>query len=131
MLNKLEFKEFFRFACVGAINTILGFIVIFSFIFFGFDPYFSNFAGYLVGFFIGFFLNKKITFNSSQKNVIGLIKYTLVFSIAYISNFIFLYVFLNSVSSQWSWVGQFLGFPIYFIMNYLGCKYYVYNTRNQ
>lgn len=131
MLNNLKFKEFFYFACVGAMNTVIGFVVIFSLIFLDVDPYISNFSGYLVGFFISFFLNKKITFVSDQKNLTGLLRYTLVFSIAYLGNLIFIYFFLNPVSSYWSWLGQFLGFPIYFILNYLGCKYYVYNTRNE
>jgi putative flippase GtrA len=131
MLNNVELKKFFYFSCIGAINTIIGFIVIFILIFLGFNPYFSNFFGYLVGFFIGFFLNKKITFNSSQKNITGLLKYTLVFAIAYISNLMFLYIFLTYISSYSSWLGQFLGFPIYFIINYLGCRYYVYNTGNE
>jgi putative flippase GtrA len=64
-----------RHAGNGVINTIVGFIVIFSAMSMGFSPIVSNVAGYAVGFVLGFVISKKFFFRSNGHFVTESIRY--------------------------------------------------------
>ncbi len=77
------------------INTIIGFIIIFSAMQIGFSPVTSNFMGYFVGFFLGFILSKKVVFISNGSYVIESFRYLIAFIISFIFNLLILQTLLT------------------------------------
>ena len=75
-----------RYAGSGVINTIIGFIVIFSVMALGFTPIVSNIAGYAVGFTLGFVLSKKFVFRSNGHFVAESVRYLFAFVISFLCN---------------------------------------------
>ena len=87
------------------VNTIVGFIVIFSAMALGFSPVVSNITGYAVGFILGFVLSKKFVFRSNGHFVTESIRYLIAFIISFLFNLLVLrvaltYLNLHAVTSQ-------------------------------
>lgn len=70
-----------KFATIGAFNTALDFAILFSLKALGINVAFSNIVSTGVTFIISFILNKKITFNSTNKTKQESIKEFLSFTI--------------------------------------------------
>ena len=79
-----------RYAGSGVINTIVGFIVIFSAMAVGFSPVVSNVAGYVVGFMLGFVVSKKFVFRSNGHFVAESIRYLIAFIVSFLFNLVIL-----------------------------------------
>ena len=75
-----------RFSFAGAINTAVGYAVIFSGMALGFSPYASNLSGYLVGLCCAFILNKHFVFLGSSNRPGEIARFLAAFAIAYLSN---------------------------------------------
>lgn len=84
-----------RYAGSGVMNSIAGFIVIFSAMALGFSPIISNVAGYAVGFIFGFVLSKKFVFRSDGHFVAESIRYLIAFVISFLFNLGILHLALN------------------------------------
>jgi len=100
-----EVAYLIRHAGSGVLNTIVGFIVIFSAMALGFPPMVSNVAGYAVGFTLGFVLSKKFVFRSNGHFVAEGVRYFVAFVISFLFNLLVLYVALiylkfHAVTSQ-------------------------------
>jgi putative flippase GtrA len=94
-----------RYTGSGVINTIVGFIVIFSAMAVGFSPMISNIAGYAVGFILGFVLSKKFVFRSNGHFVMESIRYLIAFVVSFLFNLLVLrisltYFQLHAIPSQ-------------------------------
>jgi putative flippase GtrA len=116
-----------RYAGTGLVNTILGFLVIFSAVALGFSPIVSNVAGYSVGFSLGFVLTKKYVFRSNGHFIKESIRYLVVFFISFLINLLVLqlaldYLNLNVLTSQ------FLAAISYMIIMYLLTRLFVFNS---
>ena len=83
------------YAGSGVINTIVGFIVIFSAMAIGFSPMVSNVAGYAVGFILGFVLSKKFVFRSNGHFVAESGRYLIAFVISFLFNLLVLNLALS------------------------------------
>jgi putative flippase GtrA len=79
----------------GLFNTLVGFSVMFTLMWFGVSPFTSNIAGYAVGFVCGFILSKKIVFRSNGSFVAESIRYLIAFLIAFALNFMALHILLG------------------------------------
>ncbi len=102
---KKEFKLIYKFSLVGAFNTLIGFAIMFTLMFFGLEPYLSNAICYIVCFFLSFFLGKYFIFCiKTSKRSSELIRFTLAFACAYLFNLIvlkaLLYAHTNPYISQ-------------------------------
>ncbi|MDR3555747.1 MAG: GtrA family protein [Syntrophobacteraceae bacterium] len=61
------FHQLWRFACVGALATVIHFsVLIFLVQVFGFDPVASSVAGFLTSVCFNYYLNYKVTFKSTN-----------------------------------------------------------------
>ena len=85
-----EFLYITRYAGSGAVNTIIGFVVIFSAMAFGFSPVVSNIFGYAVGFILGFVLSKKFVFRSNGHFVAESVRYLIAFIVCFLFNLLVL-----------------------------------------
>lgn len=123
-------SQIFKYLLVGAFNTALGYVVIFSLMYgAGLDALRSNVAGYLVGLSFSYFLNRTFTFKSNKKKSLEIFLFIGSFLVAYGLNLIALYflIFYAAVNEA---VSQLLAGIIYIGCSFVLQKYIVYRVRS-
>lgn len=116
-----------RYAGSGIVNTVVGFIVIFSAMAMGFSPLISNIAGYAVGFMLGFVLSKKFVFRSNGHVVVESVLYLIAFVIAFFFNLWILWLALNADFHVV--VSQIIAAAGYTILMYVLTRVFVFQGR--
>lgn len=81
-------KSGIMYLCIGVINTLVGYGIIFALLFFGCIPELANALGYAVGFIVSYLLNKSLTFASPASHKRDLPRFGLAMGIAYFAQFI-------------------------------------------
>lgn len=118
-----------RYAAVGAVNTIIGYSVIYASMYFASLPTVpANALGYGVGFFCSFFLNRRVTFRSSARTATALPKFAAVNAAAYVANLATV-VLLERVAGVDPYLAQAFGLLPYLAIGYLGSRYLVFPTQ--
>ncbi|MCR4941686.1 MAG: GtrA family protein [Campylobacter sp.] len=117
-------KQLFSYLGVGVLNTIVGFGVIFTFMFFGFSPELSNLIGYAVGIVFSYVMNKIFTFKTAQKSMKEFIKFVLSMGVAYALNFITLKLMLSIGLN--AYLCQIIAGGVYTITGYLLSKFWAF-----
>ena len=79
-----------RYLGSGALNTVVGFSVIFFLMELGVSPFIANIGGYLVGFVLGFVVSKKLVFRSNEPFFGESMRYLMAFIICFMLNFLVL-----------------------------------------
>ncbi len=122
--------QFIRFSIVGAINTLVGLLVIFGTKAFLYDnDVIANAAGYGTGLSISFVLNKSWTFRDRSSVLASGIRFMSTFAISYAFN-------LGTVLICIFWLGvdpylaQVLGIPPYMVAFYWLCKYMAFRSHD-
>ena len=119
-------QQFARFLSVGALNTLLGYSIIFFAMYaLNFSPEASNLLGYSVGLVVSFLLSKSFTFRSSGAASSELIRFLLVFAIAYAINLAEL-SFLVRVLAWHAGISQLLAGVFYVLCSYFLKKRFVF-----
>lgn len=123
--------QFTRFLAVGAVNTLVGLLVIFGFMYF-FDaaPVAANVAGYGVGFIVSFVLNREWSFRSGVRVVRALPRFLLVTLAAYAANLLVLIV-LTAPGTLNPYVAQGAAMATYTVLSFLGCRWFVFRHGAQ
>lgn len=119
----------FRYLCVGLLNTIVGFGVIFGLMLYGINPEISNVFGYTFGIIFSYVMNKIFTFKSKNRSKTEFIKFILAMALAYILNFITLKIAINSEVN--SYLSQIISGAVYTISGFLFSKLFVFNKKFQ
>lgn len=119
----------FRYLCVGLLNTIVGFGVIFGLMLCGVNPEISNVFGYAFGIIFSYVVNKIFTFKSKNRSKTEFIKFILAMALAYILNFIALKIAINSGVN--AYLSQIISGAIYTISGFLFSKLFVFNKKFQ
>lgn len=114
-----------RYAGSGAVNTIIGFAVIFLLMALGVSPIVSNVGGYLVGFFFGFVVSKRFVFRSGGRIAAEGIRYLAAFLISLISNLLVLHFTLEVLHLNASFA-QLPAAVTYMIIMYLLTRWFVF-----
>ena len=115
-----------RYIGSGAINTIIGFTVIFLAMALGCSPVVSNIAGYAVGFSLGFVLSKKFVFRSNGHFVSESLRYLVAFVIAFLFNLLVLSFTLKNLHLH-AIAAQFIAAFAYTIVMYLLARVFVFS----
>ena len=122
---KQEFLLLSRYAGSGAVNTIVGFICIFSAMAIGFSPSSSNVIGYSVGLLLGFLFSKKFVFHSNGNFISQGVRYLIAFIFCFLCNFLMLqfalYFGVHVVFSQ------FIAAITYAALMYLSARLFIFN----
>ncbi|WP_415074939.1 GtrA family protein [Legionella sp.] len=119
-------QYFSKFLIVGALNTILGYAVIFSCMYsIKASPEISNLLGYSVGLITSYFLNRHYTFKSNLAKNKEFLRFICVFCIAYFTNFVVLELFIYHYNLNYAFSQIFAGF-FYISTSFLMNKYYVF-----
>ena len=118
-----------RFLIVGVANTLVGIGTIYAAMYFlGFDIVYANILGYTIGVIQSFILNKRWTFDSSDRALSSFIRFLLVLAVAYGANLVTVVV-ANTAFEVNPYIAQALGIIPYTSTGYLGSRYFVF--RNQ
>jgi len=121
-------KQLVRFLLVGAFNTVFGYCIIFFCMYvLKIAPEASNIVGYAIALGVSYALNRKITFESSEKRTGEILKFLLVFLLAYSANLLAL-VFLFRVLHLEKGVSQVLAGIFYVGVSFVMNKYYVFKA---
>jgi len=124
MLFSLK-NSFSIYLFIGIINTIIGYFIIFTLMWFKFSPELSNFIGYFVSIFLSFYLNERYNFKSGVKYSKGLIKFFISMGIAYLLNLGCVVVSIEIFKIN-SYFAQILGGVVYTLTGYLLSKFFVF-----
>lgn len=119
-----------KYLCVGIVNSILGYAIIFILIYVGVIAEISNFLGYFIAIFVSFYLNKYFTFNNGVKNKLQILKFMFSMVISYILNLIVM-SFSYRILEINVYISQILGGFVYTFTGYLLSKNWVFYTSVQ
>lgn len=115
-----------KFLSVGVVNTVVGLLIIYaSKWLLGLSDALANAAGYGVGVCVSFMLNRKWTFRDGGAFSPALLRFILVFSIAYPINLLCVLYMIRQLGFN-SYLAQALGTPPYTITFYLANRYFVF-----
>ena len=119
-------NQLFRFLTVGVFNTLLGYCVIFAFMYLArMSAEASNLAGYGFCLFISYFLHRNFTFNSGHRKRYEATRFLVVFLVAYVLNFVVLLVMIHKLGLHEA-LSQVLAGVVYVAASYLMFKYHVF-----
>lgn len=122
---KYEILLFRRYAGSGTINTIVGFICIFSATAIGFSPIFSNIIGYSVGLSLGFLFSKNFVFRSDGDFFVKGVRYLVAFVFCFICNFLLLQFALYYGAHVI--IAQLISTATYTTLMYLSLRLFIFN----
>ena len=114
-----------KYLCVGIVNSILGYAIIFILIYVGVIAEISNFLGYFIAIFVSFYLNKYFTFNNGVQNKLQILKFMFSMVISYIFNLIVM-SFSYRILEINVYISQILGGFVYTFAGYLLSKNWVF-----
>jgi putative flippase GtrA len=123
-------RTLIRFALVGLINSVLGLLIIFLAMYFGFDDVLANAIGYSGGFMISFILNKNWTFINRGSVATNFARFLVVTLVAYCLNLITVILMIDGLQVN-AFISQSLGVPVYAVISYLGCKHYAFSNNDK
>jgi putative flippase GtrA len=124
---RAEAKLLQRYVGVGAINTLVGFVVIFALTWQGASPWIANASGYGVGLAVGFLLSRTLVFGAGGALGRDGARYLMAFALAYLANLAVLRISLE-------WMGlspygaQLLAAVTYTGAMYLLCRHVVFSS---
>ena len=121
-------NQFIRFIFVGAVNTGLGYVIIFACMYLAdLSPELSNLIGYVVGLVLSYFFHRSYTFRSTQQRKTEFIHFVVVFLVAYCANLAALTVLVRTVGIH-AGTSQVIAGAIYAGISYLLNKCYVFRS---
>ena len=115
-----------RYAGSGALNTVVGFAVIFALMALGFSPYIANIGGYLMGFILGFVVSKKFVFRSNGHFVGESIRYLVAFLICFGLNLLTLQIALSTLNIS-ALLAQLLSAVVYTGTMFIFTRWFVFS----
>jgi putative flippase GtrA len=118
--------EFFKYNLVGIANTLVGFSIVFSLMFFGLSAEQSNMIGYAIGAVLSLYLNSRYTFKSKLSKILTL-KFFGVLLFSYLLNFLVLKWFLSTEVDPY--LAQFFSAIVYTISSFILMKVFVFNRK--
>ena len=130
-------SQFMRFILVGIFNTIFGYSLIFSFMYFArLSPEVSNFCGYVLALLMSFILNLNFTFTTSstykndtiRNKLEPFVRFLLVFGVSYAANYGMLIMLLYKFNLHVA-LSQIFAGVVYVLLSYLLNKYYVFTGK--
>jgi len=123
-------KQLLRFLTVGVFNTVFGYCIIFACMYLaGMPAELSNVVGYAVGLTTSYLLNRNYTFRSTQGRRGEIIRFLIVFAIAYVANFVALLLLIRVLAVH-EGLSQVLAGAVYVLASYAMNKSYVFRSAD-
>jgi putative flippase GtrA len=126
-LKTLFKHSFFRFALVGASNTLIGLgVIYFAWRVLGLGDLAANAIGYVIGFCWSYALNRLWTFNDSGSVGRSFVRFALVCAGAYAVNMLIL-LEARHLMGETSFLPHIFGMVAYTVLGYLGSRYFAFS----
>ena len=125
-----DFPYFIRYAGIGVINTVVGYGLIFTLMFFGINPFLSNGISYAVGIMISYILNRNFNFRSEKSTRETFPKFVGVLLIAYLLNLAALFVSLTILHIN-KYIAQLIAGVFYTLFGFYGNRYITFVKERQ
>ena len=117
-----------RFVVVGIANTLVGLLAIYLCKWqLGFNDALANITGYTVGLTISFFLNRGWTFRHSGAALPALIRFLVIFALAYLFNLATVLIAIHSFGVN-AYLAQAIGIAPYAVLFYLGSRHFAFRS---
>ena len=120
------FIQFIKYNLIGIVNTIVGFSIVFSLMFFGVGAMPSNAIGYAIGSIVSYYLNSKYTFHSSENHKKQALKFFIVLAISYGLNFLTLQWLLQTINP---YIAQLISALVYTLSSFILAKIFVFKEN--
>jgi putative flippase GtrA len=128
-MSRWKLPEFGRFLSVGAVNTLVGLLVIFAGkAFFGLGDVAANAVGYAVGVLLSFRLNSRWTFGYQGAQWPAFAKFLVITAVAYAANLLTVLVAIRYLGVN-AYLAQAMGVPPFTLTTYLASKYLVFRVK--
>lgn len=121
--NELNYLS--RYVGTGALNTIVGWIVIFLLMAKGASPILANISGYFVGLVLGFLVSKNFVFHSAGRSRDEVARYLVAFVISFLLNLSALHFLLEVL--YWNQnIAQAVAAIVYTVIMYFLTRFFVF-----
>jgi putative flippase GtrA len=120
---------FLKYLLVGIINTIVGYVIIFSLMFVAVPPEISNIIGYIMGVIVCYTLNKIYTFQSKDHPKREFPKFVLSLLTSYGLNFLTLILCIHIFKVN-PYISQIISGAVYTISGFVFLKYFAFRQVN-
>jgi len=121
----------FRFALVGAVNTLIGLLIIYALVWaFHVHDVLANAVGYAVGMAVSFLLNARWTFSFRGPLRPAFWRFITINLIGYLTNLAAVSFSLYALSLN-SYIAQAIGVLPYALATFVGFKYFVFIDDNE
>lgn len=118
-----------RFLVVGAANTLVGLLVIYTCKWlFRLDDVTSNAIGYLIALANSFFLNRAWTFANTGPVLPAMVRFMGVFGVAYLVNLATVMTAIELLHVN-AYLAQACGIAPYTVVSYLGSRYFAFRPQ--
>jgi putative flippase GtrA len=125
-----DLPHFVRYAGIGVINTVVGYGLIFTLMFFGINPFLSNGISYAVGIIVSYILNRNFNFRSEKSTRETFPKFVGVLLIAYLLNLAALFVSLTILHIN-KYIAQLIAGVFYTLFGFYGNRYITFVKERQ
>lgn len=119
---------FTRYLGSGALNTIVGFAVIFILMWSGISPVLSNIAGYAVGLLLGFTVSRSFVFRSDGHVLSEGGRYIICFGVCFVANLFMLAYSLETLQLSKE-LSQVVAAGTYTVLMYILSYYFVFPSK--
>lgn len=118
-----------RYLGSGALNTIVGFTVIFLLMAIGVSPVISNVAGYAVGLLLGFMVSRSFVFRSDGHVISEGARYLICFCISFVVNLLVLTYALEALQLSKE-LSQIVAAATYTVLMYIFSYYLIFFCKS-
>lgn len=118
-------SSLFKYLLVGIANTIFGYAIIFSLMFFGVIPEIANIFGYAFGIILSYFLNKTFTFQSKNSHKRDFSRFIIAMALAYFINLIVLIIAHRMLGID-KYISQIIAGIFYTASGYIFNKFFTF-----
>lgn len=118
-------SQLLKYGFVGALNTLITFLVIFVLTQMNINPYISNIVGFAFGLLNSFFLNSRFTFKK-KSSLNSAVKFMISFAISYALNLLVLH-YLITHSTTPTILAQFLAMVSYNLAFFVLMKIWIFS----
>ena len=135
MLKKLLDKTFWKFICVGIINTLVGTTVMFVFYnIFHLNYWISSASNYIVGSVVSYLLNKHFTFQNKSNDKKTVMKFVINITACYLIAYGMARPLIGLALQQCTEgmrdnISMLVGMGLFVMLNYLGQRFLVFCNR--
>jgi len=129
LLKRESIRMFLKYLLVGIINTIVGYVIIFSLMFVAVPPEISNIIGYIMGVIVCYTLNKVYTFQSKDHPKREFPKFVLSLLTSYGLNFLTLILCIHIFKVN-PYISQIISGAVYTISGFVFLKYFAFRQVN-